>query len=420
MNPDGQNYVKTKRTFNDAWAFILYVIYYIGVNSFLAMNIDASSMPTFNLKLLMVLSTSTLVLIVFNFLAFSFFCELTLKFSMILYPVLQVILIVLFPNPISIIFGVISLLFWILIIYNYWSRIPIVAKILTYSTKICLNHFFACIFGIALCSTLQIIQVILTFLAIPNTSKEVSTLLTAIVFLNFFWTLANFNYFFKVFISSLITFHFIEHGSENKEVFSSSLSNTMYSLGSISFAGLIIAIVQTLRLLVDRERSNRRQEDRNLLSEIFYCLLICIMAVLEDIIRFANQFAMPYIAIHGCKYVDAVKESFNLITQETKAALSGLTMLNCSLTILSLLMMCVTFILAYFTGVNDLKFDLNDKMFINSFINTIVAVLIVYFVTMSMFASSYLALIYLHAERPSLISKVDEDIAETCKAAKSF
>ncbi|KAF9763052.1 Protein PNS1 [Nosema granulosis] len=413
------SYVSNKRKFNDAWAFVLYVIYYLGCNSFLAMSVDSKDTGSFNPKLFLVLSTSTLCLIVFNFIAFSYFCEFTLKFSMVLFPLVQIVLLVLFPNPISIFFGVIGILIWLFFISYYWSRIPTIAKMFSYATKICLKHFFACFFAISLCSFVQIAQIVLTSMVFPSADRNTSMVIIALLVLNFYWTLANFTYFFKVYVSSIIAYHFIEYGGERIDVFSGAFSNTLYALGSISYAGLVLAAVQTLKYIVISERNrNREEERRSILVDIILCLCLCIISLLEDVIKFANEFSMPYIAIHGCGYVQSVKESYRLITNRNSVAMCGVTMLNCALFLFSLLMMGITFVLTYFFSLQDVKLDFSDKLFLNSCINTLIAVCVVYYTTMSLFVSSYLALIYLHTERPQLISNVDEEIAEICRKAK--
>jgi hypothetical protein len=407
------DYISKRRTFKDGWAFILYLLYTIGCSGYLVLfgMESGASLTNINYKLLTVLSLSTLSIIVLSFLLFAFLCEFTLKFSAILFPVVQIIVMCLFPSTFTIIFGVLTIVSWLFFMYLFWSKIPIVAKVLTYTTRICLSHLFTCFFGIAICSAIQIFQVVLFFLVFPKLDEKSSIYMVAVVVLNLFWTLANFNYFFKVYISSVVAFHFVNSGSG---VFGDTLSNTVYALGSISYAGLVIAIVQTCKLLVNRARRDDREE-QDLFTKIMLCILVFFLALLEDIIQFANQFSMPYIAIHGCGYTESVRESFKLITSINSIALSGVSLLNIALSQFSTLMICVTFGLSYYTLSQDLKFDFQDKLFLSSAINTIVGVSVVYFITMSTFISSYLGLIYLYAERPNLVSDADPRISDVLK-----
>nr|AHW68369.1 hypothetical protein NP_c61 [Nosema pernyi] len=408
------NLISKRRTFKDGWAFILYLMYTIGCSGCLVMfgmETDAS-LTNVNYKLLAVLSISTLAVIILSFLLFAFLCEFTIKFSAILFPVIQIAMLCFFPtNVVVIVLGVLSILSWASFVYLYWSQIPIIAKVLTYTTRICLSHLFTCVFGIVICNAIQIFQVFLAFLVLPKLDDKNSIFMLAAVFLNLFWTLANFSCFFKVYISSVVAFHFVNSGSG---VFGDTMYNTLCALGSISFAGLVIASVQTVRLLVDRARREDREE-QNLFTKIMLCILVIFLTLLQDIIEFANEFSMPYIAIHGCGYKESVRESFKLITRINTIALSGVTLLNIALSQFSILMMTITFGLSYYTIGANLKFDFQDKLFLNSLINTIIGVLVVYFTTMSTFISSYLGLIYLNAERPNLVSEVDPRISDTLK-----
>ncbi|EOB14224.1 hypothetical protein NBO_33gi001 [Nosema bombycis CQ1] len=408
---DKEKFISKRRTFKDAWAFILYLIYTIGCNSWLIMLKMESKATFFNLnyQLLSVLTISTLIIIILYFLMFAFFCEITMKASVFFFPIAQFVRLCLLSEkkPSEVYFAIFSIMFSIGVIYLYWRQIPVVSKVLSYTTRICLNHFSSCLFGIAICSLVQIFQIFITYSVMLSLDAKRSTIVLYAVFLNLFWTLANFSYFFKVYISSLVAFHFINSGAK---VFNDSMKNAMYALGSISFGGLIMALIKTCDVIVQNER-NGSDEDRNVFSKILMKILSFFFRHIIHFIEFANEFSMSYIAVHGCGYKEAVIESFKLIKGTSSIALGGLVLIKMMLGIFSLIMMCVTFALSYYIVGQNIKFDFNDHLFLFSFISTIVGCCVVYYVTMSTIVSSYLGLVFLYIEQPSLISDMNPDIA---------
>lgn len=79
---------------------------------------------------------------------------------------------------------------------------------------------------------------------------------------------------------------------------------TTYSFGSICFGSLIVALIQTLRALVDRMREN---ED----AQLLVCIIDCFLSCIQGIIEYFNKWAYVYVGLYGYSYLDAGR---NVIT----------------------------------------------------------------------------------------------------------
>jgi len=85
------------------------------------------------------------------------------------------------------------------------------------------------------------------------------------------------------------------------------------SFGSICLGSLLVAILKTLRQLVDGARRNN--------NNIFFCLLSCILNVLDNLLQYFNMYAFAQVAIYGKKYCDAAKDTWELIKERGFAAI---------------------------------------------------------------------------------------------------
>jgi len=84
---------------------------------------------------------------------------------------------------------------------------------------------------------------------------------------------------------------------------------TTYSFGSICFGSLVVAVVQSLRTLVQMTRDS---EDMQILT----CLLDCILACIQDIVEYLNKWAYVYIGLYGFGYIEAGRNVFQLFEQK--------------------------------------------------------------------------------------------------------
>ncbi|KPI84535.1 hypothetical protein ABL78_6420 [Leptomonas seymouri] len=81
------------------------------------------------------------------------------------------------------------------------------------------------------------------------------------------------------------------------------------TLGSVCFGSLVTAIVSLLHFLVDCLRSG---SDEN---GFWACLMDCLVGCIEDLVRYFNNYAFVHVAIYGCSYMDAARETWELVGQ---------------------------------------------------------------------------------------------------------
>ena len=84
----------------------------------------------------------------------------------------------------------------------------------------------------------------------------------------------------------------------------------IWSLGSICFGSLIVAIIQTIRFVLRMAASNKR-------GGIVTCLAMCLLACIEDLVRYFNDYAYVQVAMFGKPYVTAAKDTWKLVMNGT-------------------------------------------------------------------------------------------------------
>lgn len=82
-----------------------------------------------------------------------------------------------------------------------------------------------------------------------------------------------------------------------------------YSFGSISFGSLIVAIINCLRQLCSIAQQQEASEG-NLIGTILFCVLGCIIGILDWAVQFLNRYAFSYIALYGKSYIAAAKDTW--------------------------------------------------------------------------------------------------------------
>ena len=85
------------------------------------------------------------------------------------------------------------------------------------------------------------------------------------------------------------------------------LRSSTYSLGSVAFGSLIVAILQLLRSML-RSAAN----DRNNRNGILHCIAACILLYLERIVEYFNKWAYIYVGLYGYDYISAGKKVMGL------------------------------------------------------------------------------------------------------------
>jgi hypothetical protein len=84
-----------------------------------------------------------------------------------------------------------------------------------------------------------------------------------------------------------------------------------YSFGSISFGSLLVAIIQFLRQACSVAQKNEAAAG-NTVSAILFCVLGCLLSVLDWAVQFINEYAFSYIALYGKAFLPAAKVRLHL------------------------------------------------------------------------------------------------------------
>ena len=82
-----------------------------------------------------------------------------------------------------------------------------------------------------------------------------------------------------------------------------------YSFGSISFGSLVVAIINSVRQLVSVAQ-NQAGADGNIVGSILFCVLGCLIGLLDWAVQFLNRYAFSHIALYGKAYIPAAKDTW--------------------------------------------------------------------------------------------------------------
>ncbi|KAL2163017.1 hypothetical protein VTH06DRAFT_6853 [Thermothelomyces fergusii] len=85
-----------------------------------------------------------------------------------------------------------------------------------------------------------------------------------------------------------------------------------YSFGSISLGSLVVAIVNFLRQLASVAQSQAASQG-DILATVLWCVVGCLIAVLDWAVQFLNRYAFAHIALYGKAYIPAAKDTWTMI-----------------------------------------------------------------------------------------------------------
>ncbi len=80
---------------------------------------------------------------------------------------------------------------------------------------------------------------------------------------------------------------------------------TTYSIGSICFGSLLVALIQALEQVV---HSLRRGQHNNMIL----CILECLLHFLQNIGQYFNKWSFVYVGLYGYDYLTAGKKALEL------------------------------------------------------------------------------------------------------------
>jgi hypothetical protein len=88
--------------------------------------------------------------------------------------------------------------------------------------------------------------------------------------------------------------------------------NSIYHSGTAAFGSLVIAIVKTIRFIINYIQRKAKQSKNAILEKIM-CIIDCCMWCFEKMLKFLNTNAYIQTAIHGYPFCKAAKSAFALI-----------------------------------------------------------------------------------------------------------
>lgn len=119
-----------------------------------------------------------------------------------------------------------------------------------------------------------------------------------------------------------------------------------YSFGSISLGSLVVAIINMIRQAVSVAQSSASQ-DGNIAAACAFCILGCIIGIIDWAVQFINRYAFVHIALYGKPYFAAAKDTWTMMRQRGIDALVNDCLVGPVLTMGSTFVAFVCALLAY-------------------------------------------------------------------------
>lgn len=79
------------------------------------------------------------------------------------------------------------------------------------------------------------------------------------------------------------------------------------SFGSASLAGFLLAVVNTLRVLIESNTSNDSSSTAEMIMCVLRCIALCILNIIEACISFINRYALIYCATFGVPFKEGCR-----------------------------------------------------------------------------------------------------------------
>jgi hypothetical protein len=185
-------------------------------------------------------------------------------------------------------------------------------------------------------------------LSIYSTSESMRYSMIFMLFV-LFWTCAVIFGVFQVTVAGTVAAHLFE--SQTSEFgLSESLSQTpsrsrvmtslqraiSHNFGSVCLAGLIIALVQLIRAIVHMLEKLNRKQDQSKVVKFVWDAITGMLSALEEVVQYANQYALIYVAMYGSSFSTAAAQLGHLVR---RAGLQSLINYG----VVSFLMWCAEF-----------------------------------------------------------------------------
>jgi len=137
----------------------------------------------------------------------------------------------------------------------------------------------------------------------------------------------------------------------SRGVSDSLVRSTTYSLGSICFGSLIVAVLQVMRSMLRGVANNRR-------SGILRCVAECILLYIERLVEYFNKWAFIYVGLYGYSYVEAAKAVIELFRARGFSAIISDNLVN---RLLGIVILLIGLLAGVASVLISLTFEVADK-----------------------------------------------------------
>jgi len=214
--------------------------------------------------------------------------------------------------------GVILLIFAIInAIWAYWvrSRIPFSAAILQTSVEVIRkypNMVSVAVAGMFVQAIWFVIWAvaassILRSMDGSNTSSSTQGVVSFVLLLSFYCTAQVIKNIVHVTVSgAFATWYFMAPHAMPANPTSAALKRASWlSLGSIALGSLIVALIQTVKHMLEQGRRSQNEFARS--------CVVCLLGCMESLVAYFNHYAYAHVAIYGRPYCESAKSAWSLI-----------------------------------------------------------------------------------------------------------
>ncbi|KAI5152292.1 hypothetical protein ENBRE01_2717 [Enteropsectra breve] len=237
-----------------------------------------------------------------------------------------------------------------------WPNRKFLAALAKASSRLCIKYFFTFTFVSILANLpIMVLCAVFSFFLQP-VFKNSHPLVYAVPVFWFYWGVSFSLYFSKVFISSVIVYDTAQTKS-GQAVIGPAYKNTLYASGSIAVAALISAIAKTVQSIIESMKNKRARNDRDSRQsggELVVLIILLIASLIANLIgslvEHLNSFALPYLALYGCSYKDAITGSFaEVYCGLNNKAIAGISAMDQSNGLISAFKLCLLAVCNFYT-----------------------------------------------------------------------
>lgn len=206
------------------------------------------------------------------------------------------------------------------------------AAIFKQSIVLVLRYYQIMLFWILMTILISLINLAFSFIVYLVQANNWSNFFYIYVVFSFAWISQTITYISFMVASGLAaSWYFLERTPyfPRHPILSSAKRAFTTSFGSASLAGLIMAIIQMLEVIVRAPPATNNQIV-NAIIQVLKCIAQCILAILKGCFIRINQFALCYVSIYGVPFGEGVRRWFELRTKKfVQVLVAGISIERC-------------------------------------------------------------------------------------------